>query len=93
MRISAIQKIGDTLAGEKDGNPRLGPEKFQNSSLSWFCEELDSACTQRGKNLGIIQAIEDVPGNDQAQAFHNVDEMLLSSTSVSIWVKIPACAV
>ena len=38
-------------------------------------------------------AIEDVTYIDQAPAFHNPDEILLSSSSVSICVKMPACAV
>ena len=47
----------------------------------------------RGKNLGTMQAIEDVTDIDQAPAFYNFDEILLSSTSVSIWVKMSASAV
>ena len=39
-----------------------------------------------------MQAIQDAPDIDQAPAFYNLDEILLSSTSVSIWVKMSACA-
>ena len=42
--------------------------------------------------MGTMQAIEDVTDIDQAPAFYNLDEILLLSTSVSIWVKMPACA-
>ena len=43
------------------------------------------------KKLSTVQPIEEVADIDQAPVFYILDEILLSSTSVSIWVKAPEC--